>query len=176
MILGGVENRMKRLFVLIVSIGLLLQSCAKDGVQTPTALSSYNLSAYANDELVTYNATAIKYGDTVLDIYGVWNTNINQTYILNILDIRLNNNPKVVGTYTLNAVSEGQYYAYQSGTTPPPYTFYYTSTGNYMGSVKIFSYDSIHKTISGTFNFTGFNMSSNATISVNNGSFNSVPY
>ena len=176
MILGGVENRMKRLFVLIVSIGLLLQSCAKDGVQTPTALSSYNLSAYANDELVTYNATAIKYGDTVLDIYGVWNTNINQTYKIELLNIRLNSNYKVVGTYTLDAVSAGKYYAYQSGSTPPPYTFYYNTNASYAGTVKIFSYDSVHKTVSGTFSFTGFNMASNATISINNGSFNSVPY
>ncbi len=167
---------MKRLFIVIVSAGLLLSSCAKNGVQTPTALSSYNLSAYANDEQVTFNATAIKYADTVLDIYGTWNTNINQTYILNILNIRLNNNTKVVGTYNLNSVSEGQYYAYQTGTPPPPYTFYFTSTNSYAGSLKIFSYDSVHRTITGTFNFTGFNSASNATISINNGSFNSVKY
>jgi len=176
MLPGGVENRMKRSSILIVSICLLLSSCAKNGVQTPTALSSYNLSAYANDELITFNASAVKYGDTVLNIYGTWTTNINQTYILNLLNIRLNSNSKVVGTYSLNSVSEGEYYAYQTGTTPPPYTFNYNTTYSYPGSIKIFSYDSVHRTITGTFNFTGYNKSSNATISINNGSFNNVKY
>ena len=158
------------LLLLIVSLGLLLPSCAKQGVQVPTALSSYNLSAYANDEQVTFNATAINHSDTILDIYGVWNTNINQTYILNLLHIPISKT-HLTGTFLLNSVNEGQYYAYQAGTTPPPYTFYFTSTNSYAGTLKIFAFDTIKRSIAGTFSFTGFNSASNATISINNGQF-----
>jgi hypothetical protein len=161
------------LLLLIVSSGLLLPSCAKNGVQTPTALSSYNMSAYANDELVTFNASAVNYNDSVIDIYGTWVTNINQTYIMQLLNLKVKNR-KVIGTYSLDNVSEGNYYAYQTGTTPPPYTFNYNTTLGINGTVKIFSYDTVHNTISGTFNFTGYYTESNSTISINNGSFNSV--
>lgn len=170
---GGYGNRMKLYKgIIFLASALLLESCAKDGVQVPTPLSTYNLSAYANNEFTTFNATATNHGDTVLDIYSSWTTNIGQTYNLNLLNLQFKSNP--VGTYTLNEISEGDYYSVQSGSSPPVTVFYYQTAHDYQGTVKITSYDNINNTITGTFSFTGINSGQN-TININNGVFNRIP-
>ncbi|HWY99349.1 MAG TPA: hypothetical protein VNY36_09700 [Bacteroidia bacterium] len=160
--------------IVIIVIGALFSSCAKSGVQALTPLSSYNMSAYANNNLITFNATTTDYYDTLLNIYGTWVTNINDTYILNFRNIRPKTGYK--GTYTLTSYTKfytfGEYYAYSTGTKPPPYIFNYFSEAGY--TLTIDSYDPVKRTISGVFSFTGYDATTTETININNGVFTNL--
>lgn len=175
MITGGLKNRMKWYsMAMLLFVAWLLSSCGKDGAQVPTALSSSNLSGYANNEYITFNGTAINHGDTVLDIYGTWATNIGQTYNLNMLNLKFKGTSSLKGSYQLNDVSEGEYYSYYTGSSSTSYVFYYNTNGSNIGTVIITAYDAINNTVTGTFSFTGINTGQN-TISINNGAFNRIP-
>jgi hypothetical protein len=154
--------------------GALFSSCAKSGVQALTPLSSYNLSAYANHTLITFNATTVDYHDTLLNIYGTWVTNINETYILNFRNIRPKSGYK--GTYVLTNYTKfytyAEYAAYTTGTVPPPYSFDYIS--DYGFTLNITSFDAVKRTISGNFSFSAYSATTTESISINNGQFSNL--
>ncbi|MGP8215332.1 MAG: DUF6252 family protein [Bacteroidia bacterium] len=161
----GVNKIILKSAILIFTVAALFSSCGKNGVETLTPLSSYNMNGYANSQVITFNAAATDYYDT-LDIYGTWNSNINYTYILNMRNIKLLK--KYVGTYSLNS-GAAIYAAYPTGSNPPSYLFNYTS---YSGTMSIYKYDSIHRIISGTFSFNG--TYAGESINISNGQFSNV--
>src|ERR1700722_4170320 len=170
MILGERNKILIGVAILITAASMLFSSCAKSGVEQPTALSSYNMSAYANNELLTFNASAINHGDTILDIVGNWPTNIGKTYVLNIFHIKIYVKLKyLVGTYNLGTQPDAVYGAYPTSTTPIRYDFYYYTDRADTGTLRITSFDSATTSISGTFDFTGGNTATGANIYISNG-------
>jgi hypothetical protein len=162
----------------ILVAGILFSSCTKN--DQPAPLTSYNMSAYANGEFVTFNATITNYGDSNIAIWSTWVTNINETYDLNISYVEVNKG--FIGNYTFGS-SAGyvQYQAYPTYSVSNGYLFQYEA---HSGSFSITAYDSINKTISGTFNCVGVggagnNVSQNSsypsTIDITNGVFTKVP-
>jgi hypothetical protein len=158
--------------ILIIATGVFLSSCVKNGVETPRPLSSYNVDAYSDNEYITFNATTKDYYDTLLNMYGIWVTNINYTYILNFVNIRPVKGYK--GTYALYSAppyTYANYAGYVTGSNPPSYSFNFYSQS---GSLSISSYDSVNRTITGTFSFTGYQASNQSLVSINNGNFIAV--
>ncbi len=161
--------------IVIVTIGMLFSSCAKSGVEQPTGLSSYNMSAYNNNQLLTFNASAINHGDTILDIIGNWPTNIGKTYVLDIFHIKIYVKLKyLVGTYNLGTKPDAVYGAYPTGSNPIKFDFYYYTDRADTGTLRITSFDSATTSISGTFDFNGANSATGGNIYITNGSFTNV--
>jgi hypothetical protein len=178
---GKKKITVRPLALIFVAI-VLFSSCSKEyQVPQPTPLSSYNLSAYANGELLTFNTTsdAAVPADSIINIYGRWEpANVpSYTYDMNLWGIKVSKG--YIGVYSLtNAeyiATDGNSFAlfcYQTSATP--------------GTFSITEYDSINKTISGTFTFTAINSNPNpphnvdissypSTITLTNGVFTKVP-
>jgi len=162
----------------IISAIVFFFSCTKaKDVFAPTLypLSSYNMSANSSGQFLTFNATA-SYGsyDTIITISAGWNNADGQgsTYHMNFNALAVSKG--YIGTYPVSAVFSG------INTSSIGSLFTYTSSLN--SSISITAYDSINKTITGTFSFaaTGGASSSNnqyypASINVTNGVFTKVP-
>ncbi|HXP51470.1 MAG TPA: DUF6252 family protein, partial [Bacteroidia bacterium] len=128
----------------------------------------------ANNEYITFNATATDYGDSVFDIKGTWVTNIGETYELNLLHIKLNMLGNYQGTFYLNQGSQGIYCAYKTGSSSTNYVFNYNTTSVNNGALIISKFNSTARTITGTFSFTGANSQSGNVININHGSFTNL--
>ncbi len=175
------KKKTTRLLAFLIA-SALLASCKKEQTQ-PTPLTSYNMSAYANSELLTFNANFINSGDSNITIQGVWVTNINETYDLNLY--LLNARKGFIGTYSLGLTTgSALYHTYPTYSVSAGYLFQYQTDATHTGSFSITAYDSINKTISGTFNFTGVggagaNATSQSsypsTINITNGVFTKIP-
>jgi|GEM_PF-2595467 hypothetical protein len=174
MILGGIRYSITCALGVIFATAILFSSCAKNGVELPVPLSSYNLSAYTNDELLTFNATATDYGDSVFDIQGTWVTNIGETYQLDMMHIKLSKVGYYVGTYYLTQSPQGTYSAYKTGSSSTSYIFDYYTTPSFNGALIINKFNSTARTITGTFSFTGYNYSTSNSININHGSFTNL--
>lgn len=175
----GIKKQMiNRLSVFIFFATILYLSCTNlQNSPKPTPLNSYNMSAYASGEFLTFNAFCSNDGDSILSIMGEWTTNISADYDLNFYNIK--NTKNYIGTYTLNTSPNAEYHAVQIPTSGS-YLFAYSTDATHTGSLSITAYDSINKTISGTFNFIGTgcsncNTSSPAVINITNGVFTKVP-
>ncbi len=148
---------MKKWLLLLGGFGFII-SCSKIEQKitqqpAPTPLSSYNMSAYSNGDFLTFNATA-SVTNSNLSIQGQWVvTNLNETYNLVFSGITISKG--YVGNYELKGFLKDQYDAYITHPNPSGYVFYYASDStNNSGALSITAFDSINKTISGTFNFT----------------------
>jgi hypothetical protein len=154
-----------------IAIAVLFISCGKD--ELPTPLTSYNFSATANGEFVTYNAVATyNPNQDTMNIAATWITNIGQTYQLELERIHYLQGFK--GTYQLNGYP-GTFAEYVGYTlNPTSMTFAYFTTQKYTGTVNISTYDTIAHTISGTFSFQAFD-GDETVVNVSNGVFTKVP-
>ena len=123
MILGEIKYSIAYTLGVIFAAGILFSSCAKNGVIVPTPLSSYNLSAYSDNEFITFSAAVTDYADTMFDIKGTWVTNIGETYELNMLHLKPSVKGYYTGTYILNLNPQGLYYAYKTGSSSTNYVF-----------------------------------------------------
>jgi len=185
----GKKQIINRASVFVFVTTILFSSCTKQN-DLPAPLSSYNLSAYANGELLTFNAVASTYfttpgSDTLLTIGATWNTNLinNDEYQLTFSNIKFKKG--FVGRYNLDSTEQAVFDDVPLQAVNQGFDFYYATDSTHTCSISINTYDSINKTISGTFSFTGVGGPvygtgrtapySSPTLSLTNGAFKKVP-
>ncbi len=165
---------------LVLGAAILFYSCEKNTINifsSLNTLSSYNVSAYSGSQLLTFTANASGIDSTIyssITINGNW---YGADPGGDAFDISLKSAPiskGYVGTYPLTAV-----FGAFNADIPSGNIFSYSSQSPC--SLSITSYDSINKTISGTFSFSGTGGASAgnnnkypATVTISNGIFTKV--
>ncbi len=169
------------LTVFMLSVVALFYSCQKSTINIFSQLrpmSSYNLSAYSGSQLLTFNSNASGIDSTIyssITINGSW---YGADPGVDTYDITLKSAPiskGYVGTYNLTAT-----FGSWNGNGPSGNIFVYTSQNPCYLSITAF--DSINRTISGTFSFSGTggagagnNNKYPSTVTISNGVFTKVP-
>lgn len=169
---------MQRFFKLFLFISITLISCGEVEPIDPAVLNDGNnnnnngqpslTATFNNQNFTATGFQAIKTSNTLL-IQGFRSNGSNFSFALSGTS---------TGTYPANSLDNLIYYQ-PAGTDFVYWGFHPTDANANTGAVVITNIDTVNKTVSGTFQFTGFwsnNDDNLPSISFTNGVFNNIPY
>jgi len=167
---------MQRFFTLFLFFSIFLVSCGdvepidpaviNDGINNTGETSL--TATFNNQNFIATGFQAVKTGTTFL-IQGFRTNGSNFSFAVSGI---------TAGTYPANSINNLIYYQ-PAGTEFVYWGFHPTDTNANTGAVVITQVDTVNKTVSGTFQFTGFwsNTDDNLpSISFTNGQFSNIPY